>query len=138
MVMEGQIDGARDQRENNGSSGADRLRFSDAVDINDMSLIINHQFIQGLFEPYTINLDDYENDSRNNIKVTEGLRYYEHIAEVLQGQINRLAVDGKINYTKLAKSLTNNGYKTRFYKDFSYASARMTVLKLKKEGKLSW
>jgi glycerol-3-phosphate dehydrogenase len=110
----------------------------DAVVRYAMNLTIFHQFNQGLFEPSKMHLDDDEQDDRNNIKIAEGLRYYDHIAEVLQGQISRLAVDGKINYTKLAKVLTNKGYKTRFYKDFSYASARMTVLKLKKEGKLSW
>jgi len=101
-----------------------------------MNLAISHQFEQGLFESAKDSLKDYPTAQQD--KDQEARDYYNMITPLLQGEINRLVVDGKVNYTKLGKALNNKGLVTRFNKPFTYSTARMVSLKLKEEGRLTW
>jgi len=101
-----------------------------------MSLVISHQFNQGLFEHVKDSLKDYPTATQQQDQ--EAQDYYNMITPLLQGEINRLLVDGKVNYTKLGKALNNKGLVTRFNKPFTYSTARMVSLKLKEEGRLTW
>lgn len=101
-----------------------------------MNLAISHQFEQGLFDDVKDSFKDHPTAQQD--KDQESRDYYNMITPLLQGEINRLLVDGKVNYTKLGKALNNKGLVTRFNRPFTYSTARMVSLKLKEEGRLTW
>ena len=112
------------------------LLLFDAVVRYAMNLTIFHQFNQGLFE----HVKEVFEDNRSEVSThqDEIKQYYNEVAEVLQGQIDALVSGSGMNYTILAKRISNLGWRSRFYKEFTYASMRMLVLKLKREGKITW
>lgn len=95
------------------------------------------QHAHGLFEEVQEMFEERQEHLSSPYK-EEINQYYVEVAEVLQGQMDALINNGGMNYTVLAKRMNNLGWKSRFYKDFTYASMRMLVLKLKREGKITW
>lgn len=135
--MEGLTNATEYQRQNNPIYCPQLELFSYGMVRGALMLEIALQHAHGLFEEVKEVLDARSEHLSSPYK-EEINQYYVEVAEVLQGQIDALINNGGMNYTVLAKRMNNLGWKSRFYKDFTYASMRMLVLKLKREGKIIW